>query len=146
MSTTIIAVCGRTNSRFFSSSEPFKSLKLEAELNHPQGRLQDHNIHSDKKGETASSSHRGHNTASAEEDPIQHDAILFASEVATWLNTARNDHRCERFVIIADPKFTGHLREKMDKHVFKMVNHFIGKDLQKASEAEIISHVSDLLP
>lgn len=74
-----------------------------------------------------------------------HEAEHFAGEVAAWLEKARTDHKYERYIIVADAKFTGELREKMTKHVADLVHNFVGKDLQKATEAELITHLKDVL-
>lgn len=142
---TLITVCGRTGSRFFSSTGTIASMKLESQLDHPEGKLQEHELTSDKGGESGSSTHPGQNTFSPGSSAVVHEAEHFAGVVAAWLERARTNHSYEKYIIVADAKFTGQLRAKMTGQSLKMVSHFVVKDLQKETMPQIGTHLTEVL-
>jgi protein required for attachment to host cells len=142
---TLITVCGRAGARFFSSTGTISSMKLEVQLDHPEGKLQEHDLRSDKGGESGSSNHPGQNTLGSASSAVVHEAENFAGEIVAWLERGRIDHLYDKYIIVADATFTGQLRNKMNTHVLAMVTDFVGKDLQKETLPQIGTHLTEVL-
>ena len=106
-------------------------------LTHPEGRLHAGDLRTGGQGEAfsgpgASQRHTGNDQATSEKE-----AEFFAKEVATYLRDARTQGKADEIILIAEPRFLGHLRDKLDKTTMKCVTQTIDKDLSKASEEEI---------
>lgn len=69
--------------------------------------------------------------------PKMHEATLFAEEVNQYLADGRNQQRFSELHVIAQPRFLGLLREKLDDQVKKLIVEEVPKDLTKASTEEI---------
>jgi protein required for attachment to host cells len=63
----------------------------------------------------------------------QKQAEEFARALSEILNDGRVEHRYERLVLIAAPRFLGTMRAALDPEVSKLVSHTSNKDITKAS-------------
>ncbi len=105
-------------------------------LVHPESREHTGDLRTGGKGEAVNAGGQARQTGNDDATAEKH-AMFFAKEVADYLKQARTQGKAERFVIAADPKFLGALREKMDSSTRDLVVKELDKDLSKASEAEI---------
>ncbi len=137
----LIAVCGRTGARFFTGDSMLTGIHPIHKLENPQGRLQAHSLDSDKAGESGSSNYSGHNSFSPEHNAVDHEATRFAGEVADFLNRARVEHTCREILIAADAKFTGKLKEHLDKDTGRMVRNYVIQDLMKTEDRDLLAHL-----
>ena len=140
--TTYIVVADAARARLFTRDA--LTLQEQESLVHAEGRLHEGDLVTDNGADvhesmsTTSRSSGGENTAS------QHQAELFAKQVAERLYQARVDNTLEKLILVAPPKFLGLLRDKLDGPTTKRVIHSLSKDLSKASVGDIQEAVSDM--
>ena len=98
-------------------------------------------LKSDAEGQFFGSGANG-GTAEPAVTPKMHEAALFAEEVNRYLADGRNQQRFTELHVIAQPRFLGLLRDKLDEQVKKLVVEEVPKDLTKASQEEIQRQVT----
>lgn len=81
-------------------------------------------------------------TAEPAVTPKMHEATLFAEEVNRYLADGRNQQRFSALHVIAQPRFLGLLRDKLDAQIKKLIVEEVPKDLTKASSDEIQSQLT----
>jgi protein required for attachment to host cells len=79
----------------------------------------------------------GSNMESAGEEPLDHEAELFARRVAAHLLQAHRKHRYESLRIAAAPRFLGRLRKQLDPEVEHTIVDEIDKDLLQLDRREL---------
>ena len=107
------------------------------DISHPKGRLQNKDINTDKPGRSFDSMGQGRHSMGSDQDPIDHVAQQYASELADLLNKGRLTNAYEKLVLIAEPKFLGILRAALDKNTALLVVQSINKELLDVKEEDI---------
>jgi protein required for attachment to host cells len=141
MSTWII-VGHRAGARIVEHSR--SGLKLVSETEHAAGRLKDAEMKSDRPGRTTSSTGTARSAYSPNETAHDHAAQTFASELAQTLKAARNDHRVDRLVLVAEPRFLGMLRGALDGPTAALVHDEVHKDLANVPLHDLQDHLRDV--
>jgi protein required for attachment to host cells len=114
------------------------------EIAHPEGRLRDGDIDTDRGGRFDRAAFGGNHGSSASETPHDHDAMRFARSLAGKLGQARAAGRFTRLVLAAEPRFLGMVREALDPVTARSVIGVLPKDLQHLKLADLHGHLSDL--
>ena len=57
------------------------------------------------------------------------EAAKFCKQLGRYLEKARTDHRYDRLLLVAPPRFLGMMRKELGKEVEKLVEDSIDKDL-----------------
>ncbi|MEA3191848.1 MAG: hypothetical protein QOD26_181 [Betaproteobacteria bacterium] len=68
---------------------------------------------------------------------VDHSVDLFSKRVGDYLEKARTEHRYDKLVLVAPPKFLGRLRKQLGKEVEKLVCQELDKDLFRANAREL---------
>jgi protein required for attachment to host cells len=106
MKTIWVVAADHVRARFFqveSSSAPLEEIDT---LVHSEGRLHDRDITSDLPGKVKNpGGHGGGQAFEQETDPKKYEAEVFAREIVHYLENARNAHRFDRLIVIADVHF-----------------------------------------
>lgn len=142
METEWIIVADSSRARIFEKSSK-EELPVEIQdFVNPAGRLDEVSINTDSHGRFFSQGEReqGH-TAQPNTTPKEHEAEVFAKTVTNFLNEGRNHHRYAQLHIIAQPKFLGLIRNKLNKEVQKLVVGEVAKDLSTANAQTIEQYV-----
>ena len=137
MTTTWILSANRSNASLFESDWPGKSMRRLQDISHPKGRLQNKDINTDKPGRSFDSMGQGRHSMGSDQDPIDHVAQQYASELAELLNKGRLSNAYEKLVLIAEPKFLGILRAALDKNTALLVVQSINKELLDVKEEDL---------
>jgi protein required for attachment to host cells len=144
MKTTWILAADRSGAKLYEHTTP-GTLALVRVVEHPDGRLQDREIVSDRSGRTFESNSPHRSTADPQTDPARQEAINFARSLAVMLDSARKAHSYEQLVLVAEPRFLGLLREALDKHTSATVMGSVTHALTNAPEGDLKAHLRDLL-
>ena len=123
MATTWIVAADAARARILQVADRERLVEVE-NLANPDGRLQDREINTDGTDRFP----RG-DTWEPDVGAVEHRNELFAKRVADYLESARNDQRYERLVLVAPPKMLGQLRQELDKEVKKLLLDEVPKDL-----------------
>lgn len=145
MTTSWVVVAHRSGARFFEHRGPGKPLSRIESIDHPQGRFQDHDIGTDRPGKSGESAGSRHGMA-PHETAHEHDAHVFAKALAQRLTSARQQHKVERIVLVAEPHFLGYLEKELDKPTHALVTDRVRKDLANVPDGEIDGHLGGVLP
>jgi protein required for attachment to host cells len=139
----VAANAGRA--RFFALAKADARMEEINDMVNPSARQRESDIETDSLGQRAAGDSRhnvgiGPTTGNAyqpHQTPKQHEAELFARDVARYLLDAHNEGRFRRLSIVASPEFLGVLRREMDPQLAKVVDAEIDKDYTHAGGAEL---------
>ena len=134
MTTTWILSANRSSASLFESDWPGKSMRRIQDIPHPQGRMQNKDIDTDKPGRVFDSFGQGRHSTSPKQEPTEHIAQQFAQDLAEMLNKGRLTNAYDKLVLIAEPKFLGVLRAALDKNTELLITQTVNKNLVDIKE------------
>lgn len=145
METTWILVADGAGARLFEQQGRGKPLTLLRDLPHPEGKLKNRDIDSDKHGRSFDSMGKGRHAMSTEQAPTDRVAERFAKELAQTLDQGRLQKSYDRLVLVADPVFLGTLRTALPEALAGTVTATVNKDLTHVNERDLPEHLGDAL-
>lgn len=77
--------------------------------------------------------------------PKEQDALRFVNEVVDHLERGRIANKFSRLILVAEPRFLGLLRKAIPPALGQTITLEINKDLSKADEQTIRSHLPERL-
>ena len=135
---TLIVVAQRDGARLFEWTTRAEPLRLIEELAHPEGRLKDGDLDSDRAGASYESSASGASSAAVGSvSATAHLAVVFAHRVADRIEQALAKHAFDRLVLVSGPRFLGFLRDELSNSTRALVRHELVKNLGHASAQEL---------
>ncbi|MBS0351591.1 MAG: host attachment protein [Proteobacteria bacterium] len=126
---------------FESSPSPQAKPKLTVvdNFSHPESRMKDTDIASDRAGEYINTA-GGHGNFTEQSDPHQYEATVFARELSKKLEQGRTQNQYRKLILVAAPHFMGLLRECIAEKPFGNIKiEEIQKDYTKAKPHELLS-------
>lgn len=141
MSTTWILVSNASKGRLFRNTGPSKGLELVREFAHPQSREKNANLVSDRPGHNPGAGN-GHGSFVPAMLPKEHEADVFALELARELDTGRINNLYSRLVLVASPAFMGQIKQHLSDAVQRLVSDSLEKDYTQSSEKELGKHLA----
>ena len=145
MKTTWVLVAENSRARLFN----WKSLNVLDEIktfSHPESRLHEQDLVSDKRGRSFDSAGYGRHAQEAPTSARQHESETFAKEIVAELDQCRSRNKYEKLFIIAAPHFLGQLRDEMSPSLHKAVVQEISKNMAQQPTEDIRKHLPDSLP
>jgi len=143
MSSTWVVVADSARARFFEVGRSRDELREIDDLINSDARLHDRELASDDSGRTFDSFGAGRHAMEDKTSLKEQETIRFAEQINEQLLTALNEGKFNKLIVIADPRFLGILRDKLDKHITKVVSTEIDKDLSRHPTADIASHLPE---
>lgn len=135
---TWILIANASHARIYARNGNKAELSLVKELAHPESRLKNADLVTDKSGLMQGT---GHGSRQPPSTPKHNEALHFAQELAQTLNQGRCSHEYEEIILVAPPAFMGLINEKMDGQTAKLVTEKMGKDYTHSNEREIVAHL-----
>jgi len=145
MGKTWILVAHRSGARLFENRGPGKGLALVQSLEHPAGKLKNHEIDSDKHGRSFDRRGAGRHAYTAEQEPTTHVAEQFARQLAALLEDGRNRQRYAQLVLVAEPRFLGLLRPALSASTAALVQATLDKDLGGVEARDLPKHLEEVV-
>jgi len=143
---TWVVVADSSRARIFKVDSALGPLQELAALAHPEGRLHAQELTSDLPGRAFDSSGQGARHAMEQNiDPKENEALKFARQIAEYLENAQNESQFARLVLVAAPKFLGHLRQSLSNRVITLISQEIDKNLVQQSAEDIRRHLPERL-
>jgi protein required for attachment to host cells len=145
MANTWIVAADSSRARFLQVAGRGQLVEIESLLN-PDGRMDERELITDAHprfsghggiGKPGARSTSGPGSDRQETSAQEHATDLFAKRVGVYLDKARTEHRYDKLVLVAPPKFLGALRKELGKEVEKLVVDELPKDLSSLSEAQL---------
>lgn len=140
-----ILVAHRSGARLFENRGPGKGLNLLQTLEHPAGKLKNHDIDSDRHGRSFDRRGGGRHAYTAEQPPTAHVAEQFAKQLALLLDEGRVQQRYAQLVLVAEPRFLGILRAAIPAPTAALVAATLDKDLGSADARSLPKYLEDLI-
>lgn len=132
-----VVVASSTRCRIFTQRKHSGPLQQVEELDHPEGRLRGRDLASDRPGRSFDSAGHGRHAMGQPVDPTEQENIRFAKTVATRIDDARKKRRFDRLVLVADPRFLGHLRQGLSQATRHCLSAELHKNLADADPGAI---------
>jgi protein required for attachment to host cells len=132
-----VVVASSTRCRIFTQQKHSGPLLQIDELEHPEGRLRGRDFASDRPGRAFDSFGSGRHAMGQPVNPADQEAIRFAKTVAEKIDLARKKARFERLVLVADPRFLGHLRQGLSSATRHLLTTELHKNLADADPKSI---------
>lgn len=142
MSITWILSANRSCASLFESNWPGNLMRRLQDISHPEGRLQNSEINTDKPGRVFDSVGQARHSTSPKQEPTEHIARQFAINLAELLNKGRIDHAYDGLILIAEPKFLGVLRASLDKNTLSLITQTVNKELVDIKEADLAKYLN----
>ena len=144
MSAAWVVVADASRARIFSAEKPASTLVEIQTLAHPEARLHEGDLISDKAGRDRSSGMRAHDVGHVN-DVKEEEATRFASQVCEAIECGRANNRFDKLYVIAAPGFLGMLRKHQTSSVQKIVAGEVSKNLATHNANEIRKSLPDFL-
>jgi len=135
MATTWIVAADSARARVLQVADREQHLVEIEDFPNPEGRMNERDLTSDAQPRLNGPG--GAQSAREATGAVQHTVELFSKRIGSFLDKARAEHRYDRLVVVAPPKFLGTLRKDLGKEVTKLVAEEIPKDLSWFNEREI---------
>lgn len=132
-----VVVANSNICRIYNYSKINKHIQLLKELNHPENKLKDIDLTSDKPGRYQSSQ-SAHGAYSQATDPKEIKIDHFSKEVAQQLDHGRNLHEYKKLIIIISPHMYGLILNNINSHVKNLISHTFEKDLINLNQSELL--------
>lgn len=145
MPSTWILCANGARATIYSTDSPAGPLVEVASLQHPESRLKEMELTTDRPGRTFDSVGAGRHAKSSEVGPRQTEEIRFAHELVARLEQGRAGHAFDRLVVVAAPAFLGHLRDGMSAPLASAVSLEIDKDYTALRPDELRSRLPERL-
>lgn len=132
-----IVVADASRARLFARNKKFSELEEIDTLVHPESRLRGQDLVTDRPGQKQEARTTGEYDAGENNDPKDHEAEAFARELGHHLNKARAEGRFEHLVLLAEPRFLGQLRKRLDHATGEAVSEAVSTNLTRASIEDV---------
>lgn len=128
MSAIWVVVADASRARIFRAEKPVSPLVEIETLAHPQARLHESDLVSDRNGRDRSSGGMSHGVGNDSEAKHE-ESIRFAIQLNETLDSGRNQGRFEKLYLIAAPEFLGTLRKHRSSPLEKLIAAEVPKNL-----------------
>jgi len=145
MSNMWILVAHRSGARLFENKGPGMALELIQDIPHPEGRLKNQELGSDKHGRAFDRQGQGRHAYEKEHSPSAHLAEQFAKHLSKLLDQGRIEHRYSKLVLVAEPRFLGNLRAALTPQTAVLISAALDKDLGEIKERDLPAHLADIV-
>lgn len=109
-------------------------------LVHPQSRMLDRELVSDRPGQTNESLGTSRSQMEAPTSPKKVEAINFAKQIAGHLDLARAKGQIDKVFLAAAPSFLGLIRQEMNQLTEKLIAAEIDKDITHMKPDAILGY------
>ena len=136
MPVTWILVANASLAKLYANLGPNKGLTLVKELIHPESRQKNGELVSDRSGAMGAVGSGG-GSMQPQTLPKQHEAKVFAQEIAQALYQGRTSNAFKRAILVAPPAFMGLLNAVIDGPTAQLITDRFEKDYTKTPENEL---------
>jgi protein required for attachment to host cells len=144
-----VVVADQSEARYYDMAGLEDGLHLVGRAAHPQARLHNRDLVSDRPGRVydhanLSGGRRGavaHHATGSERSPRKTEAVKFARQIVGELDAGLRRGSYDRLVLVSGPSFLGLLRANMPKNLHAAVALEVAKDLVHCSDKVIGEHV-----
>ena len=144
MAQTWLIVADGARARFFERKSASELNEFDVMVS-PEGKADEGSLTSDRPGRSFDSRGEGRHAMEPGHSARDHEAAAFAKRICERLDEARLGGSVDKLVLVAAPRFLGHLRASLSKGTQGIVAHSIDKELTQASIEELAEHLPSVL-
>jgi len=133
---TWILVANATTAKLYSRKTLDQEPTVIRELVHPESRMKNAELSSDRAGHMQSSGN-GHGARQPRSEPKQNEAEHFARELAQLLLRGRTAGECGNIVLVAPAAFLGLINAALDGPTARLVSAHFEKDYTQVGDAQL---------
>ncbi len=111
------------------------------DIPHPQGKMQNQDIDTDKPGRVFDSFGNGRHSTSPRQEPTENIAQQFALDLPEMLSKRSLTHAYDKLILVAGLKFPGLLRCALDKNTESLVMQTVNKELLNVTEEDLAEYL-----
>lgn len=141
---TWLVVANSSVARIFKVQKKESLIEIES-LVHPESRLYNKDLCSDKPGRSFESANAGRHSVGSTVMPKQQEFINFAKEISAYLDDARKQGKFDRLYLVAAPAQLGLIRQNLHSETTKLMAGEVDKDITHLKPEEIIAHLPFIL-
>lgn len=141
---TWLLVANSSLARIFKVQKRQSLIELEV-LEHPESRLHDRDLVSDKPGRGFESTGSSRHSMEPQTSPKQLEFMTFAKNIAHYLEEARLKGDFNRLYLVASPTLLGLLRQSLYPSTMQLISGELDRDMTHMKSNEIIGHLPFLL-
>lgn len=142
MKKTWVLVADASRAQLYSHSRG-GALELFMEFDHPESRMKGSDIKSDRAG-YQNSKGTGHGSMEAR-PPKQHEAEVFARELAATIEKGRTSNTIENLIVTAPPHFAGLLNRSLSDKCRQLIRASIEKDYTRLAPQALYARLEPQL-
>lgn len=142
MQPTWIVAADHTRGRIFSMDD--KSFEEVCTFTHPEARVQEQALQSDRPGRAHESVGKARHALAPDVDSSEHERAVFAKEIGSYIEQARQRHQFKKLLLIAEPKMLGSLRKELSGDTMNLVKRELSKNITQQDEREIKRYVASV--
>ncbi len=141
MKTTYVLVADSSQARIFVDDMHMQALTELRTFQHPEGRLRDQELDSDRSGRQSATTTAGYHGYGGDKSSHRHEAEGFAADIARYLEQERISGNCEQLVLVAPPQLLGDLRKQLSADCDRLVTMEINKNLVNERPEHILGRL-----
>jgi len=140
-----IVTANSARATIYRADSPTAPLAEIASFEHPEARLKQMALTSDRPGRSFDSKGEGRHAMSKEVEPKAQEQIRFAKSITEHLEQGRTGHAFERLVLVAAPAFLGHLRVHFGAPLQACISLEVDKDYTALRADELRARLPERL-
>jgi len=145
MSNILVVAADSTCARIFKATSSKGPLEEKEVLVHPENRLSEKDLISDRKGSTFSSHGSGRSSYSKHTDVKDQGTKEFINEINDCLMRLETNNEFKQLIIIAAPRLLGALKKQLNSGLQKRITYELNKNIAKLNADEIRTHLPKYL-
>ena len=142
---TWVVVADSSRARYFTLAKDRSLHEFESMVS-PEHRLHEGDLTSDRSGRTFDSNGPGRHAMVPPHTTMHQATVNFAKRLADRIEQARVAGEIERLILIAPPKFLGHLRAGLSDGATKLVVLSIAKELTTTPPLQLKKQIPRFIP
>jgi len=140
-----IVVAHDAGARIYKTVGKSGTLRIVRRISNPSGRYKGRQINADRPGRVFSNSGVFHHALSRRIGPHDHNADVFAREIAAFVEKGRNTESFNHLVLIAEPKFLGKIRIALKGATAKRIIKVIKNDFAYVPDTQLPNKIKESL-
>ena len=141
MCSSLVIVAESSRARIFEMKNPAQPLTEIRDMVHTESRAHARDLTSDLPGRSFDSRGQGRHALEPSMDIKEHEAWIFAEQLASYINLACRNNNLERLYLVAAPEFLGKLRDELDATTKRHIARQLNLNLVSMDEATIRKHL-----
>ncbi len=146
MSKTWIVAADRVRARLFEYDPRQRRVSEIEDFLNPEGRAPSGSRGENRPPRTFDSTGPSRHAIEPHTEPATKAAARFAHVLASALEDGRVQHRFDALVLVASPRFLGHLRQSMPPSLRECVTREVHRDMTRATLETIHEMVTEPFP